>query len=143
MWSEENFDINSTPYTKEAYEAKKYAFVSDYVRLWALEREGGLYMDVDIEVFQSFNPLLTYKAFAGFEGRDQSRPPLAPTYAKFAKSRSAKNSAAILASEALSGLMRATGFSAGPRSFSSTTGVLWRRASRSRFGCVLPAKMPS
>lgn len=68
MWNEENFDINSTPYTKEAYEAKKYAFVSDYVRLWALEREGGLYFDVDIEAFQSFNSLLTYKAFAGFEG---------------------------------------------------------------------------
>lgn len=68
LWNEDNFDVNVHPYTKEAYEAKKYAFVSDYVRLWALEREGGLYMDTDVEVFKSFDDLLGYKAFAGFEG---------------------------------------------------------------------------
>ena len=44
-WNEENFDITQNKYAKEAYEAGKWAFVSDYVRLWALEREGGLYMD--------------------------------------------------------------------------------------------------
>ena len=68
LWTEDNFDINSVPYTKEAYEAKKYAFVSDYVRLWALEREGGLYLDTDVLVFRSFDDLLENKAFAGFEG---------------------------------------------------------------------------
>jgi mannosyltransferase OCH1-like enzyme len=68
LWNEDNFDVNSVPYTKEAYEAKKYAFVSDYVRLWALEREGGLYLDVDFEVYKPFDDLLTWKAFAGFEG---------------------------------------------------------------------------
>lgn len=67
-WNEDNFDVYSIPYTKEAYEAKKYAFVSDYVRLWALEREGGLYMDVDFEVYKSFDDLMKYSAFAGFEG---------------------------------------------------------------------------
>ena len=56
-------------YVQEAYEAKKYAFVSDYVRLWALEREGGLYMDVDFEVYKSFDDLMEqYEAFAGYEG---------------------------------------------------------------------------
>lgn len=56
-------------YVKEAYAAKKYAFVSDYVRLWALEREGGLYMDVDFEVYKSFDDLMDkYIAFAGYEG---------------------------------------------------------------------------
>jgi len=56
-------------YVQEAYEAKKYAFVSDYVRLWALEREGGLYMDVDFEVYKSFDDLMEqYDAFAGYEG---------------------------------------------------------------------------
>ena len=56
-------------YVREAYAAKKYAFVSDYVRLWALEREGGLYMDVDFEVYKSFNDLMDqYEAFAGYEG---------------------------------------------------------------------------
>ena len=56
-------------YVREAYAAKKYAFVSDYVRLWALEREGGLYMDVDFEVYKPFDDLMNqYNAFAGYEG---------------------------------------------------------------------------
>ena len=56
-------------YVQEAYAAKKYAFVSDYVRLWALEREGGLYMDVDFEVYKPFDDLMNkYSAFAGYEG---------------------------------------------------------------------------
>ena len=69
-WSEDNFDIASAPaYVQEAYAAKKYAFVSDYVRLWALEREGGLYMDVDFEVYKPFDDLMEqYEAFAGYEG---------------------------------------------------------------------------
>lgn len=68
LWSEDNFDVNSTPYTAEAYTAGKYAFVSDYVRLWALYHEGGLYMDVDFEVYKPFDNLLGDHAFAGFEG---------------------------------------------------------------------------
>ena len=43
LWNEETFDVNSVPYVKEAYEARKFAFVTDYIRLWALEREGGVY----------------------------------------------------------------------------------------------------
>lgn len=70
FWSEDNFDIASAPaYVQEAYAVKKYAFVSDYVRLWALEREGGLYMDVDFEVYKPFDDLMDlYDAFAGYEG---------------------------------------------------------------------------
>lgn len=68
LWNEDSFDVNSVPYTKEAYEAKKYAFVSDYVRLWALCNEGGLYMDVDFEVYKPFDDLMHWDAFAGFEG---------------------------------------------------------------------------
>lgn len=70
LWNEENFAISEAPaYVQEAYAAKKYAFVSDYVRLWALEREGGLYMDVDFEVYKPFNDLMEqYAAFAGYEG---------------------------------------------------------------------------
>ena len=68
LWDENNFDINSIPYTAEAYAAGKYAFVSDYVRLWALYQEGGVYMDVDFEVYRSFDNLLCNKAFAGIEG---------------------------------------------------------------------------
>lgn len=68
LWDETSFDINTTPYTREAYQKGYYAFVSDYVRLWALQRHGGLYMDVDMFAFRSFEPLLHNKAFAGFEG---------------------------------------------------------------------------
>lgn len=70
LWNEDNFDVSTAPqYVQEAYAAKKYAFVSDFVRLWALEREGGLYMDVDFEVYKSFDDLMEqYAAFAGYEG---------------------------------------------------------------------------
>lgn len=68
FWNESNFDVDGTPYTKEAYANGNYAFVSDYVRLWALENEGGVYLDVDFEVYKPFNDLLHHHAFAGFEG---------------------------------------------------------------------------
>ena len=70
LWNEDNFDIVSAPqYVREAYAAKKYAFVSDYVRLWVLEQYGGLYMDVDFEVYKPFDDLMDqYDAFAGYEG---------------------------------------------------------------------------
>ena len=69
-WDESNFDIASAPlYVRQAYEARKFAFVSDYVRLWALEQYGGLYMDVDFEVYRPFDELMEkYPAFAGYEG---------------------------------------------------------------------------
>lgn len=67
-WSEDNFDIVSAPqYVREAYETRKYAFVSDYVRLWALEQEGGVYLDTDVEVLRSFDALLNDTAFIGLE----------------------------------------------------------------------------
>lgn len=69
-WDESNFDIAAAPlYVRQAYEARKFAFVSDYVRLWALEQYGGLYMDVDFEVYRPFDGLMDkYVAFAGYEG---------------------------------------------------------------------------
>ena len=49
-WNESNFDVNSNRYVREAYESRKFAFVTDYVRLYALVMEGGIYMDTDVEV---------------------------------------------------------------------------------------------
>ncbi len=66
-WSEENFDINSNKYVKEAYENKKFAFVTDYVRLYALYNYGGVYMDTDVEVIKPIDEFLNNKAFSGFE----------------------------------------------------------------------------
>ena len=51
-WNEDNFDINSYPYAKEAYDKRRLAFVSDVVRLYALYQEGGIYMDTDVEVLK-------------------------------------------------------------------------------------------
>lgn len=66
-WNETNFDINSNNYVKEAYEAKKWAFVTDYVRLYVLYNEGGIYMDTDVEVLKKLDQFLVHDAFSGFE----------------------------------------------------------------------------
>lgn len=67
-WNESNFDISSSVvYVREAYEAKKYAFVSDYVRLYALKNYGGLYLDTDVKVLRSFDGFLDDSCFMGLE----------------------------------------------------------------------------
>lgn len=66
-WNEDNFDINSNPYTKEAYENKKWAFVSDYIRLYALYNYGGIYFDTDVEVTRNLDCFLDYGVFLGFQ----------------------------------------------------------------------------
>lgn len=67
LWDEQTFDIQSVPYVDEAYKAKKFAFVSDYVRLYALYHHGGIYMDTDVEVIKSLDDLLHLPGFSGFE----------------------------------------------------------------------------
>ena len=67
QWNENNFDINSILYVKEAYECKKWAFVTDYVRLWVVYNYGGIYLDTDVELIKSMDSLLQYDAFFGFE----------------------------------------------------------------------------
>lgn len=69
-WNEDNFDINSNQYVKEAYESKKYAFVTDYVRLYALYHHGGIYMDTDVEVLKSLDRFLVNQAFTGCENEN-------------------------------------------------------------------------
>lgn len=66
-WNESNFNINENIYCKEAYESKKWAFVSDYVRLKVLYDYGGIYMDTDMEMCKPFDDLLKYNAFVGFQ----------------------------------------------------------------------------
>ena len=67
LWDEKRFDVNAVGFTKEAYKMKKYAFVSDYVRLYALINEGGIYLDTDVEVVKSLADFTKYKAFGSFE----------------------------------------------------------------------------
>ena len=66
-WNEDNFDLNYNSFVRESYDNKKYAFTSDVVRLYALYTEGGIYMDTDVEVYQSLDSFLEEKAFTGFE----------------------------------------------------------------------------
>lgn len=61
-WSESNFDISKAPkYVRDAYESGKYAFVSDYVRLWAVYNYGGIYLDTDVELFKNLDFMLGYR----------------------------------------------------------------------------------
>lgn len=70
LWNEDTFDINSNLYVMQAYENRKFAFVTDYVRLHALYYEGGVYMDTDVEVLKPFDKFLVHPAFSGFESAD-------------------------------------------------------------------------
>lgn len=66
-WNEDNFDVNTIPYTRQAYEAKKYAFVSDYARFKILYEHGGLYFDTDVEVIRPMDDIIAKGPFMGFE----------------------------------------------------------------------------
>jgi glycosyltransferase involved in cell wall biosynthesis len=69
-WNESNIDINKSEFMKEAYENKKWAFVSDYARYKIIHDNGGIYLDVDVEIIKNFDDLLEYNAFMGFEGSE-------------------------------------------------------------------------
>lgn len=69
-WNEDNFNINCNKYVQQAYESKKFAFVSDYVRVYVLYNYGGIYLDTDVEVFKSFNDLLENESIWGFEEKN-------------------------------------------------------------------------
>ena len=66
-WNEENFDINQNKYATEAYEAGKWAFVSDYVRFKVLYDEGGIYFDTDVELIKPLDALIEERGFMGFD----------------------------------------------------------------------------
>ena len=67
LWNEENFDVNMIPYTRDAYAAGKYAFVSDFARFWILYKEGGLYFDTDVELIRPIDDIIIQGPFMGCE----------------------------------------------------------------------------
>lgn len=69
-WDESNYDVTKNSYMEQAYNEKKWAFVSDYCRLDVVYQHGGIYLDTDVEVVKSFNTLLCLPMFCGFESRD-------------------------------------------------------------------------
>lgn len=72
-WNEDNFDVNSIPYTREAYRLKKYAFVSDYARMWILYKYGGLYFDTDVEIIKPLDDIIARGNFMGCEAHEVSQ----------------------------------------------------------------------
>lgn len=66
-WDESNFDVNAIPYTRQAYAARKYAFVSDYARFKILFEEGGLYFDTDVELIAPIDDIVAVGPFMGCE----------------------------------------------------------------------------
>lgn len=69
-WNEDNFDVNGIKFIKGAYDAKKWAFVTDYARLDIIYKHGGIYLDTDVELLKPLDDLLGYKGFFGFEGKN-------------------------------------------------------------------------
>ncbi len=80
-WNEDNFDVNIIPYTKQAYAAKKYAFVSDYARFWILYKYGGLYFDTDVEVIKPLDEVVARGPFMGCENNVKLPGATVPTVA--------------------------------------------------------------
>lgn len=66
-WNEDNFDVNMNGYTRMCYEQKKYAFLSDYARLWTVNKYGGFYFDTDVEIIKSLSMFVDIDAIYGFE----------------------------------------------------------------------------
>ncbi|MGO5578625.1 glycosyltransferase family 32 protein [Catenibacterium mitsuokai] len=66
-WNEDNYDVNVNKYVKQAYAAKKWAFVTDYARLEIIYKYGGIYLDTDVELLKSLLPLLENKIYMGLD----------------------------------------------------------------------------
>jgi len=69
-WNEDNFNIDCTPFVREAYDAKKWAFVADYARLFVVYENGGIYLDTDVELLKSLDDFLGLHAYMGFQGTE-------------------------------------------------------------------------
>ena len=74
LWNEDTFDLDMYPYAREAYDNRKFAFVTDVVRLWALEKFGGVYMDTDVEIIRPLGDLMELPAFTGYEASLYTAP---------------------------------------------------------------------
>ncbi|MGK4109388.1 glycosyltransferase family 32 protein [Enterococcus cecorum] len=75
-WNESNFDLNCCSYVREAAEAKKWAFVSDYARFWILYNFGGIYFDTDVEVINDMSNIVKNGSFMGCETIGKCNPGL-------------------------------------------------------------------
>lgn len=74
-WNEDNFDVTTIPFVRQAYEEEKWAFVADVCRFYACYNEGGIYLDTDVEVFKRLDEFLSHQFFAGTEVRQRPGRP--------------------------------------------------------------------
>lgn len=74
LWDRNRFDLHSSEWVRQAFEARKYAFAADYIRLYAVYHYGGIYMDMDIEVVKPFDELLDSPYFSATKRKTASRP---------------------------------------------------------------------
>lgn len=72
LWDTNRFPLDKSKWVKEAFEHKKYAFAADYIRLYALYHYGGIYLDMDVEVLKSFNPLLHLPMVIGLDHHEKN-----------------------------------------------------------------------
>lgn len=76
-WNERNYDVNKADFIREAYEQKKWAFVSDYARFDILNEHGGIYVDTDVEFLKALpEEMLNWCAFTGYESTGTVNPGL-------------------------------------------------------------------
>jgi len=73
LWDKNRFDTNSVPWVSQACSVKKWALASDYIRLYALYNEGGIYFDTDVFVFKRLDDLLNYDFFTCYEWETSSK----------------------------------------------------------------------
>lgn len=74
LWDGKRFDLDGTPWVREAFARRKYAFAADYIRLHALYHHGGIYLDADVEVVRSLDGLLHHQSFIGYESSGDLEP---------------------------------------------------------------------
>ncbi|GHT75429.1 hypothetical protein AGMMS50262_10690 [Bacteroidia bacterium] len=67
LWDMNRFPVDSVLFVKQAVEVKKWAYAADYIRLYALYHHGGIYLDMDVMVYKSFDPFLIHSAFSSVE----------------------------------------------------------------------------
>lgn len=71
LWDAKSFDFDSIPFVRDALAHKKWAFVADYIRIYALYKYGGIYLDSDVKTYRSFDPFLNNRFFIGTEPLDE------------------------------------------------------------------------
>lgn len=73
-WNEQNYDVNCIPFSTEAYQVGKFAYVSDYARLRVLYEYGGIYFDTDVEVIKPMDDILAAGGYMAFEKNTNAQP---------------------------------------------------------------------